>query len=567
MLEPFHACNLSCAGCGRIREYADTMHQRLSVEQCLAAVGQCGAPIVSVCGGEPLIYPEIGELVESLVLRRKRVYLSPTACCWSRSSSGCGPAAGCLSTSISMAWRPHTTGWWDGRAFCGGLARDHGRQGRRFKVCTNSTVYRDTDMREIAVLFGYLEELGVDGLMISPAFGYAAVCEANPDGAERIFMTREEVHAKFREAEDLLRPFRLTATPIYLEFLRGQRELSCAAWPTRPITSAAGGGRATCSATPIMKATASCTADRLGQLRARRRPTLPALPSPLRLRARGRAPAGQGHARHPAHGRLADDVILRRSGILPLHVAGLRSARSRCRIPCNAARCRVYKMRQDAAHRPDRLLTWTHLRLVTFDPEVPVSDLSGNLPHWRQEAVTYFVTFRLGDSIPQAKLMLWTRERHDWLNRHPPPHDHRARREYYSQFVERFQRWLDAGSGSCVLAQPAVRQIVANAIAFFENTRYSLREWVVMPTHVHAVVTPLVGHELSDVLHSWKSYTAKQVNRLLGKEHGLWQKESFDHIVRGPDQLERIERYIHANPKTLSPDQYTLHCLHADPRS
>ena len=92
-----------------------------------------------------------------------------------------------------------------------------------FQVCTNTTVYRDTDMHEIAVLFGYLEELGVDGLMISPAFGYAAVCEAIPEGAAGIFMTRDEVHEKFREAETLLRRFRLTASPIYMEFLRGER--------------------------------------------------------------------------------------------------------------------------------------------------------------------------------------------------------------------------------------------------------------------------------------------------------------------------------------------------------
>src|SRR3972149_5239913 len=75
MLEPLHACNLSCTGCGRIREYAGTMPRRLSIEQCLAAVAECGAPIVSVCGGEPLIYPEIEVLVESLVAQRKHVYL------------------------------------------------------------------------------------------------------------------------------------------------------------------------------------------------------------------------------------------------------------------------------------------------------------------------------------------------------------------------------------------------------------------------------------------------------------------------------------------------------------
>ncbi|MDZ7616857.1 MAG: radical SAM protein, partial [Patescibacteria group bacterium] len=75
MLEPLHACNLRCAGCGRVREYADTMGQRLSVSQCLSALEECGAPIVSVCGGEPLIYPEIEQLTGELLARRKHVYL------------------------------------------------------------------------------------------------------------------------------------------------------------------------------------------------------------------------------------------------------------------------------------------------------------------------------------------------------------------------------------------------------------------------------------------------------------------------------------------------------------
>jgi hopanoid biosynthesis associated radical SAM protein HpnH len=99
-----------------------------------------------------------------------------------------------------------------------------------FQVCTNTTVYKDTDMHEIAVLFDYLYELGVDGFMISPAFGYAAVSESDPQGAARIFMTRAEIHEKFRAAEPLLRRFRLNASPIYLEFLRGERSLNCAAW-------------------------------------------------------------------------------------------------------------------------------------------------------------------------------------------------------------------------------------------------------------------------------------------------------------------------------------------------
>jgi REP element-mobilizing transposase RayT len=196
-----------------------------------------------------------------------------------------------------------------------------------------------------------------------------------------------------------------------------------------------------------------------------------------------------------------------------------------------------------------------------FDPSEPIGELSGNLPHWRQDNVTYFVTFRLADSIPQATLDLWVREREDWLIRHPEPRTLQSRREYYRLFVERFQKWLDAGYGECVLGQPAVREIVAKALRYFETTRYILREWVIMPNHVHAIVTPLVGYKLSDIFHSWKSYTANQINRLLKRTDKLWQKEPFDHIIRDPDSLERIERYIHDNPRGLPADRYTLHCL------
>jgi REP element-mobilizing transposase RayT len=197
-----------------------------------------------------------------------------------------------------------------------------------------------------------------------------------------------------------------------------------------------------------------------------------------------------------------------------------------------------------------------------FDPQQPVAELMGNLPHWRQDNATYFVTFRMADSIPQSKLGLWLREREEWLARHPPPHDPQMRQDYFDRFIQRFQRWLDAGHGSCVLQQPAIRKIVADAVPFFQGARYWLREWVVMPNHIHIVVTPLPGHELSTIVHSWKSYTANQINRALGVRGALWQKESFDHIVRGPDQLEQIERYIHANPVGLRADCYTLHCIH-----
>ena len=103
-----------------------------------------------------------------------------------------------------------------------------------------------------------------------------------------------------------------------------------------------------------------------------------------------------------------------------------------------------------------------------------------------------------------------------------------------------------------------MRQIVVTALNHFAGARYHLREWVVMPNHVHVIVTPIGDHELSDILHSWKSFTAKAINKLLQRTGTFWQKESFDHIVRSPESLDRIVLYILQNPSVLSKGMYTL---------
>jgi hopanoid biosynthesis associated radical SAM protein HpnH len=238
MLEPLHACNLSCVGCGRIREYADTIHCRLSLEQCLTCVDECGAPVVSVCGGEPLLYPEIGQLVENLVARRKHVYLCTNGVLLDEKLDLFRPSSRLfINVHVDGMEATHDRLVERAGAFAAAVRGISAAVRRGLRITTNTTIYRDTDVHEIAVLLQYLAALGVGGFMISPAYGYQAVEQSDPGRAEQIFMTRREVHEKFRQARRLLNRFRLIASPIYLEFLCGERELACAAWanPTRNV--------------------------------------------------------------------------------------------------------------------------------------------------------------------------------------------------------------------------------------------------------------------------------------------------------------------------------------------
>jgi REP element-mobilizing transposase RayT len=171
-----------------------------------------------------------------------------------------------------------------------------------------------------------------------------------------------------------------------------------------------------------------------------------------------------------------------------------------------------------------------------------------NLPHWEQEGRTYFVTFRLADSLPQEKLRQWVAEREQWSRAHPEPHTDAQRAEYEQLFTERMQEWLDAGSGECWLAGAGVARVIETTLRHFEGERYRLGAFVIMPNHVHVLVTPLGGSSIVDILHSWKSYSANQINQLLDRQGTVWQSESFDHIVRNEDALSRFEEYIRENP-------------------
>ena len=188
------------------------------------------------------------------------------------------------------------------------------------------------------------------------------------------------------------------------------------------------------------------------------------------------------------------------------------------------------------------------LPFTDFDPHSPIAMYGRNLPHWRQPGCTYFVTFRLADSIPKQRMNQWELEREHWLKTHPEPHSDKDRAEYHEQFTDRFQQWLDAGNGVCELREPKISAIVEETLRFFDSDRYALSHYCVMPNHVHVIVHPLGEHLLEKILHSWKSYSARAINNALNRAGPLWQAESFDCIIRNASQLEKIGSYILNNP-------------------
>lgn len=186
-----------------------------------------------------------------------------------------------------------------------------------------------------------------------------------------------------------------------------------------------------------------------------------------------------------------------------------------------------------------------------FDRDAEFEVHRRNLPHWTQAGTTYFVTFHLADSLPAKKLAAFKEEKERWLTLNPPPHAEQQITEFRRNFTERFDRWLDAGHGSCILGNLKIYKVLNDTLTFFDGERYTLGEHVVMPNHVHVLVTPIGDHELRCIVHSWKSFTAKQVQKIAGVTGPVWHPESFDHIIRSPEQLARIEKYIRDNPKCL----------------
>ncbi|MDR1964645.1 MAG: adenosyl-hopene transferase HpnH [Planctomycetaceae bacterium] len=240
MLEPLHSCNLHCSGCGRIREYADTINKHLTVAECLNSVTECDSPIVSLCGGEPLLYPEIVELVDRILRLGKHIYLCTNGqFLENRLSDFIQLSYKNRRTKRKMFWNVHLDGSESLHdaivekpgAFVKAVNGITAAKKAGFYVYTNTTLYKKTEIAELTDLARQLEQIGIDGMMLAPGYGYESV------SAESFFLTREETYEKFKSVRKLLGQFRMTATPIYLDFLCGERKLPCAAWanPTRNI--------------------------------------------------------------------------------------------------------------------------------------------------------------------------------------------------------------------------------------------------------------------------------------------------------------------------------------------
>jgi REP element-mobilizing transposase RayT len=178
----------------------------------------------------------------------------------------------------------------------------------------------------------------------------------------------------------------------------------------------------------------------------------------------------------------------------------------------------------------------------------------GRLPHWEDTSAVYFVTFRLADSLPSAVLRQFEFEREDIvataiaMKRALTP---RERGRLDELFATKVETYLDAGSGSRALANPDVASMFVQTLRHFDDSRYRLYAWCVMPNHVHIVFQPLGEHKLATIIQAWKSYSARKANRILRRTGDFWQREYYDHLIRDERDLRRCVRYVLDNPKKV----------------
>jgi hypothetical protein len=183
--------------------------------------------------------------------------------------------------------------------------------------------------------------------------------------------------------------------------------------------------------------------------------------------------------------------------------------------------------------------------------DLPLTMYGEHLPHLRQDGATYFVTFRLEDSLPQSKLRELEFVRAEWERRHGAPRSRDDKEHLAREVMRRVEAWLDQGMGSCVLRSSDVSAILVDILHRDDGVGQELGCYVVMPNHVHAIVRPLVPATLplEMVMQRWKGGSSCEIHRHLQQSGMLWQRESFDRIIRDEEHLYRAIQYIGRNPK------------------
>ncbi|MGH2587725.1 MAG: adenosyl-hopene transferase HpnH [Dehalococcoidia bacterium] len=231
MLEPLYACNLACIGCATER-HTGKLRDRLPVATCLKAVDDCGAPAVSICGGEPTAYPELPELIVGILERGRHIYLCTNALLLDTKVFGTIPPHKRLTINVHLDGMRETHDYVVAREGVFDKAIAMVREAKRlgYHVMTNTTVFKETEIDEVEELCELLfDDIGIDGMLVSPGYQYKSV-EAD------IFLTRQDIQDKFRRVLELSRRYRLTSTPMFLEFAAGLRDYPCSPWSTVTFT-------------------------------------------------------------------------------------------------------------------------------------------------------------------------------------------------------------------------------------------------------------------------------------------------------------------------------------------
>jgi len=202
-----------------------------------------------------------------------------------------------------------------------------------------------------------------------------------------------------------------------------------------------------------------------------------------------------------------------------------------------------------------------HATFRTRDELALISKRQGaNLPHWTAEGAIYHVRYRLADALPveARKKLMDEREQLQRKIKNPgynlTPFEKRRLTLLHSEKIDKF---LDVGYGECWLARHNIAEIVIENLNHFTNIRYELFAWCVMPNHIHVIFQPLADFKLPDIVHSWKSYTSKKANRLLGMKGKFWQQEYFDRVLRDSDELEYCMDYVYLNPEKAGLSNWT----------